>query len=144
MNEHKLSEDCSEETSDFLKFIKALDNLIQSNNVIIEGYCRLKSSATVKSAKAVHKVTIGKRSWEHDSIYLFPDLLIRQLKKQNTQEAHPLVFFKKDKLRKMLIRGGLITRRVDGHTENQVQYKGVLVEAWPIDISIFNETTLNI
>ena len=138
-----LQEYSSEPASITLLFVDTLETLIYSEKIIIDGYAGIDDHTKVRSAKAVHEKTIGKLSGDHLSFYLFPDLLIEQLKKQNPWTHFPSIFEKKEELRKMLIQGGLITRRIDGDFENHVQYNNFLVEAWPINIIEFQKRSVD-
>ena len=119
-------------------FVRTLGLFIECGVVIINGpdMQNMKGTKTV-SAKRVHKMVIG--TWSHDEefVYLFPEMLMKYLKKKRPDDLWHPVFADKEDLRKMLIRNDLILGPDDERFTKYVRYIGVRVKVWQLNNSTF-------
>jgi hypothetical protein len=125
------------------QFIDIFASLIYDGEVIIDGIDDPRSSDMVTSATTVHRFILGILTSDGKYINLFPEVLIKRLRKRYIKYHWPRVFCKKKYLREMLSRQGLITRDADNCVVKHVRYNGVLVKTWQLDWTEFNNRCCN-
>lgn len=107
--------------------------MLDNSEIIIDGLANLKPLDQITSAKCVHSKIIGILSSDHRDVYLFPDMVLKNMRKPENEGFVAPVFCKKNYLLKMLDREGFVIRTEDNSVERRVWYHGVPVKAWKID-----------